>query len=164
MNKSVLIAGGVIIIVLGVGVFFALKRPNQDNDAVNQPVPQKAVPSAPANNQGSFNNEIPPSTDSGRPPRPSGGAMPNFQLPEGSQPFFGTVSNFDSSSFTVQGPRDTLKILVTSSTEFKGGTSSDLKDDVQIMGYGTKNTDNTITALQIQLNASVPERGQFPSR
>jgi len=158
MNKSFLITGGLIVIILGIGVFFAVQSGQQNkNVGAVQERPQLNITGIPTNIPSQPNNS------ERRPPFLSGVQAPG--VPNGSQPFFGTVSNLDTSSFTVQGPRDTLKILVTSSTEFKDGTSSDLKDDIQVVGYGTKNDDNSITALQIQLNVSMPAgRGQFPSR
>lgn len=160
MNRLKIISGGIILITVGTGLFYALKQGNSNDRNLTKTSPSQ-VQSSPANTESSDRQTVPPDI-SGRPPFPSGAAMP--KIPEGSQPFFGKVSNLDSSSFTVQGPLETVKILVTSSTEFKDGTSADLKNDLRVMGYGTKNDDGTVTALQIQLKVSMPERGQFPPR
>jgi hypothetical protein len=158
MNKLVLLAVGAIVIILGIGVFFAVQngQQNKNADATMQKLPQRNTTGIPTDMQGQ------PRNSGQRPPFPSGAQMP--EIPEGSQPFFGTVSNLDTSSFTIQSPMGEYKILITSATEFKDGSSTDLKNDIRISGYGTKNDDNTITALQIQMNPSMPDRGQFPSR
>lgn len=157
MNKSILVTVGVIVIVLGIGMFFALQGGQQNKNAdAMQERPQRNTTGMPTDMQGQ------PRNSGQRPPLPSGAQIPD--IPDGSQPFFGTVSNLDTSSFTIQSPMGENKILITSATEFKDGSSSDLKNDIRIAGYGTKNDDNTISALQIQINPSMPDRGRFPSR
>lgn len=155
MNKTKVISGGIILIVLSVGLFFVLKQSKPENSILNK-IPQRQIQSSPVNEDTS-----PPNTRE-RLPLPSGASMPN--IPEGSQPFFGTVSNLEEESFSIKSPMGEFKIIFTESTAFEGGSSSDLKNDLRIGGYGTKNTDGTVSALQIQINPSMPERGQFPSR
>jgi hypothetical protein len=169
MNKSILIACGIIVILLGVGAFFAVQsgQQNKSVDAI-QELPQSNITGVPTGVPTAVPTSVPtvvqdqPQNLKQSPPLPSGAQMPG--VPNGSQPFFGTISNFDTSSFTIQSPKGENKILITSKTEFKDGSLSDLKNDIRIAGYGTKNDDNTITALQIQINPSMPDKGQLPSR
>lgn len=153
MNKSALTVIGIIVIIfIGTGIIFATHQSRQAPQAQNtvqENVPTGAMPT------------FPPSAEE-RPSSPSG--KPRLDIPEGSQPFFGTVSNLEEGSFSIKSPMGESKILLTASTVFEGGSSSDLKNDVRIGGYGTKNDDGTITALQIQINPSMPDRGQLPSR
>lgn len=150
MNKSTLTVIGIIVIILiGTGRFFVTRQSKRTQNTVRENVPTRSMPSSP------------PSTEE-RPPLPSGARMPN--IPEGSQPIFGIISNLEEGSFSTKSPMGESKIIFTESTAFEGGSSSDLKNDISIGGYGTKNDDGTITALQIQINPSMPERGQFPSR
>lgn len=164
MNKSLLIAGGVIAVVLVVGIFFAMQPRQQvkNADAVQEPQ-RLEITDIPTNMPAQPNNSErrQPFPSGAQMPFPSGG-MQAPDAPNGSQPFFGTVSNFDTPSFTIQSSMGEYKILITSATEFKDGSLSDLKNDIRVAGYGTKNSDNTITALQIRINPSMPNRGQFP--
>lgn len=162
MNKSIPIVIGVIVVsIAGTGVFFAVRQPKQMPNSVQESVQQG----------GGFptgTKEKPPMPSEGsspgvkKPPMPTGAR--GLNIPEGSQPIFGTVSNLEGSSFSIKSPMGESKVIFTASTTFEGGSSSDLKNDVRVGGYGTKNADGTITALQIQINPSMPDRGQFPSR
>ena len=110
MNKSLLIAGGVIAVVLVVGIFFVIQPRQQikNADAV-QESPQLNITDIPTNMPAQPNNS------ERRPAFPSGG-MQAPDAPNGSQPFFGTVSNFDTPSFTIQSSMGEYKILITSAT------------------------------------------------
>ena len=155
MHKSTLTVIGIIVIILiATGIFFGTRKPKQTPKIAQENVPTRSMPSAPPKTE-----EKPPLPSGAR---PSGG--PKLDIPEGSQPFFGTVSNLEEGNFSIKSPMGESNIIFTESTVFEGGSSSDLKNDISIGGYGTKNTDGTITALQIQINPSMPERGQFPSR
>ncbi len=156
MGKSLLIIIGVVI-VLGVGLIFVAQRGKPNKNANTMPeLSQRNATGVPADMKGLQENS------EGKPSFPSGGVMPD--VPEGSQPFFGTVSTLEEGSFSIKNPMGESKIIFTESTVFEGGSSTDLKNDISIGGYGTKNDDGSITALQIQINPSMPERGQFPSR
>lgn len=156
MKKSVLVMI-VVVVVIGVGLFLAAQR-GQQNKEVNtrQELPQRNTTGVSAGMQEQ------PRNSGGRPPLPSGAEM--IDVPEGSQPIFGTVANFDGSSFTIKSPMGEYRVLLTSSTEYKDGSLSDLKNDIRISGYGTNNDDSIITALQIQINPTMPGGGIPPAR
>ena len=89
------------------------------------------------------------------------GLSPN--VPAGSQPFFGQVGTVNGTTLTVQrqsrnGNGTTFTVTITDTTEFKGGTQSDIKTGTRIGGYGKSNTDGSITAEQMMLNPAVPGR------
>lgn len=150
MNKSTLIAIVVIaVILIGTGIYFATRQSKRAQNPIQERMQTSNMPSSS------------PSLGA-RPPLPSGGRMRD--IPEGSQPIFGTISNLEEGSFSIKSPMGEFKVVFTVSTLFEGGSSSELKNDVRVGGYGTKNEDGTITALQIQINPSMPDRGQFPSR
>lgn len=154
MKKSPLILIIIIILLIGgIGLYFSTRQ-GQHEGIKKMPAD---VPSGVPSGKPHINLQ-----NSGKPPMPSGTHGAN--IPTGEQPFMGTVSNLEGSSFSVKGPMGESKIIFTASTTFEGGSSSDLKNDVRVGGYGTKNDDGTISASQIQINPSMPEKGQIPSR
>lgn len=99
----------------------------------------------------------------------------NMQLPAGERPFFGTVTNVNGSTLTVQmqrgmrpmGPNSnsispspttsqTVTITLTSSTQYSGGSQSDIITNTRIAGIGNANSDGSITAVKIQINPTMP--------
>jgi hypothetical protein len=161
MHKSMLPVSYIMtIFLIGTGIFFAACQPEKTPNIGLEESSIKIRPTFPPNTE---ERPASPSASAlpdmkGKPPMPSGGLRQN--IPEGSQPFFGTVSNLSEGSFSIKSPMGESKIVFTASTTFEGGSSSNLKNDVRVGGYGTKNNDNTITALKIQINPSMPERGQ----
>ncbi len=99
----------------------------------------------------------------------------NMQLPAGEKPFFGIVTNVNGSTLTVQmqrgmrpmGPNSngaspspatsqTVTITLTSSTQYTGGSQSDIATNTRIAGIGNTNSDGSITAVKIQINPTMP--------
>jgi len=101
-------------------------------------------------------------------PRPSGGArrfgkgMPN--MPAGSKPIFGDVTIVNGNTLTIKrqsrnGSGTTITVDLTSSTQYTGGSQSDIQMGTRIAGYGTANSDGSINAEKITINPTFPTRG-----
>ncbi len=84
-------------------------------------------------------------------------------LPAGSKPIFGQITSIADNKLTVQGMSGDLNVSISDSTKYTGGTKSDLKIDDRIVGYGTANSDGSITAQELTINPSFPRRGDAPN-
>ena len=92
------------------------------------------------------------------------GNMPGgAQRPEGTQAIRGEIIEKDEETVTVKLPDESTKIIVISeNTEINKATKGsvdDLKTGEQVMVFGQKNSDESISATQIQLNFDI-KRGE----
>jgi hypothetical protein len=74
----------------------------------------------------------------------------------------GQVQSVGSTSFTLQTPRGTLTVQVTSSTRINGATSvklSTLAGQVALV-QGTQNSDGSVTATSVLTRGAAPGVGQ----
>ena len=99
-----------------------------------------------------------------------------MNLSQGERPFFGTVTNVNGSTLTLQmqmpmmrfrrNPSitptislpepQTITVTVDSSTQYTGGSLSDITTNTKIAGVGKVNSDGSIAALQIRINPPMP--------
>lgn len=100
-----------------------------------------------------------------------------INIPAGSKPFFGQIASIDGlklvisssmknhnnadSAGTSGGTSSTVTVVLNSNTTFGGGTKDNLASGVRIFGYGTANSDGSITAANIQINPSRPAGSGF---
>lgn len=119
---------------------------------------------------------------SGTPPQQGmmgrGRGMMNWQ--NGQRPFFGTVTSVNGNTLTVEmrmpmmrfnypsvtpsitpGATQTVTVKLDSSTKYDGGSQSDIKTNTKIAGIGKLNSDNSITATEIRINATLPNPSGF---
>ncbi|HWY79687.1 MAG TPA: hypothetical protein VNW29_04995 [Candidatus Sulfotelmatobacter sp.] len=127
-------------------------------------------------------------TASGTPDSSSSGMMERgfghgkgMNLPIGQRPFFGTVTTVNGSKITVQmvmlgrgfrmnqsvtptitlGTTQIITITLDSFTKYVGGSQSDIAVNTKIAGVGKLNSDGSITATQIRINATMPSSNGF---
>lgn len=107
-------------------------------------------------------------TGSNQYPRPSGarafGKGQFGSMPSGSKPIFGLVTEVSGNTLKVQrqsrnGNGTTLTVELTSSTQYTGGSQSNIQNGMRIAGYGTANSDGSINAEKITINPTFPTRG-----
>jgi hypothetical protein len=84
-------------------------------------------------------------------------------LPQGEQRFFGTVTNVNGSTLTVQmqgrpGGAAAKSITVTSngSTTYTGGEETDITTNTRVAGVGQINSDESLTAISVQISPVMP--------
>lgn len=83
-------------------------------------------------------------------------------MPDGSKPFFGQVTAVSGSQITISSKNNTTaKVTFSNSTSFSGGTKDSLVNGTKIAGFGTLNSDGSITAVKIQINPTMPGGGGF---
>jgi|GEM_PF-2770086 hypothetical protein len=83
-------------------------------------------------------------------------------MPDGSKPFFGQVTVVSGSQITISSRNSTtVKVTISDSTSFSGGTKDNLTSGTKIAGIGTSNSDGSITATKIQINPTMPSGGGF---
>lgn len=107
-----------------------------------------------------------------------------MNLPVGQRPFFGTVTAVNGSTLTVQmvlpgrpafnnpsmtpsitpGATQTITVTLDSNTQYTGGSQSDITINSKIAGVGKVNSDGSITATQIRVNATMPGPSGFHGR
>jgi hypothetical protein len=105
---------------------------------------------------------------SGMPGRGNGTSTPGgfggLNIPQGSTPFFGAIASVNGDTLTISGrgqngSNATTTVKVSGDTKFQNGSQSDLAAGVNIFGYGTKNSDGSISAQSVQVNPSMPQGG-----
>ena len=96
-----------------------------------------------------------------------------MNLPAGQKRFFGTVTNVVGSTLTVQmqmirrpsgspspatspGAEQTVTVNLDSSTTYTGGSQADITTNTRVAGVGTSNNDGSLTAINIQINPTMP--------
>jgi hypothetical protein len=103
-------------------------------------------------------------------------------LPVGQRPFFGVVTAVNGSTLTVQivtpgrqmmnlsitptitpsvvpATPKTISIILDSNTKFVNGVQSDIKINTKIAGVGKVNSNGSLTATQVRINAQMPSAG-----
>ena len=165
-NKKIIWIIVAIIIIIGIVYFILKDHSNSSQTSVmynNNPAPM-------ANGQ---NNTPPPASPTSTPstsPSPGNFSMKN--IPAGSKAFFGTIASSDGTTITLTarniGKRSganttptaptttTMTITVNSATQISGGDATALIQGTRIAGYGTLNSDGSITATQISINPQMP--------
>lgn len=144
--KAVII---IIIVILLVGGGYYLYK---SSHATAMPTPTTQTAMQSGSHQGS---------------RPSGSPRGHLgNMPAGSKPIFGDVTAVNSNTLTVQmqsrkgsGTTTTLTVDLTSSTQYTGGSQSTIKNGTRIAGYGTANSNGSITAEKLTINPTFPTRG-----
>jgi len=139
-----------------------------------QPIPTSQVVTSSALKDTPPQN-IPPQNTTPRMFREQGG-----NLPTGEQRFFGTVTSINGSTLTLrmqvkgrpmgdsksapdeQQTPATVNVTLDSSTTYTGGSQSDITTTTRIAGVGKANDDGSVTALQVQINPTIPSG--FPRR
>lgn len=94
-------------------------------------------------------------------PNGQGRGRGNFpQLPAGAKRIFGQITSVNGENITVQGRNgNTLNIKLNDSTKYSGGSKTDLAVNTRIAGYGSANSDGSITAEQLMINPTFGGRG-----
>jgi len=125
---------------------------------INQPASTEDNATIP--DPASNGNITPPDkSNSGHPPGPW------QNLPAGSKPFFGQISAVSGNQITLSSRNNTsVTVTLSSGTEFDGGTRDQIVSSVRIAGYGTANSDGSITAEKITINPAMPSGGRFNRR
>lgn len=139
-NKVYFLIIGVVAILLIAGIGFLVLHKNSSSTSVL---------SANSTNQNPANQRF---------GRSGGGRGFRGNLPAGATPIFGQITNVTDNSITVSGRNGDLNVVLNASTKYTGGTKSDLKANDRVFGYGTSNSDGSITAQQITINPSFPGR------
>lgn len=85
-----------------------------------------------------------------------GGGRKFGNIPAGAKPIFGQITSVSDTTIAVQGRVDTLNVMLDGNTKYTGGTKNDLKVAVRIFGYGTANSDRSVTAQQLTINTYFP--------
>ena len=155
MKKIIVIL--IIIVLIGGGLYLVAHK-----SLVKQLIGQSTQPS-PAASQSMAGQQ---SGTTQQYPRPSGGfgGRQFGNMPQGSTPIFGQVSAVSGNQLTIQrksrnGNGTTITVDLTSSTQYSGGSQSDIQTGTRIGGYGTANSDGSINAQQIMINPSFGNRG-----
>ena len=177
-------AGTVVCVVVIGGIAFYLNKSNSApaSPADQAPLSQTASEQTASEQPQQVANEASPSQSptninpSNSAPDGNGAAKrgPMANIPSGQKPFFGQVASVSGSTLTItthtmnrgasspegssasSASPTTITVTLTSSTTFSGGTESTLASGVRIFGYGTPNSDGSITATNIQINPTRP--------
>ncbi|MDD5489425.1 MAG: hypothetical protein PHP25_01945 [Candidatus Moranbacteria bacterium] len=126
-----------------------------DNTAISDPPSDNAtIPNPTTNPNAEENIPSPGKPGSGHPQ----GAPQS--IPDGSKPFFGQVSAVSGNKITLSSMNNsTVTVIISSSTEFTGGIKSDIKTRTRVAGYGTAGSGESIEAVKIMINPTMPSGG-----
>lgn len=84
-------------------------------------------------------------------------------LPQGEQRFFGTVTNANGSTLTLQmqsrsqgSAAKSVTVTLNGSTTYTGGAETDITANTRVTGVGQTNSDGSLTAISVQINPVMP--------
>ena len=147
----------IMLLLVGGGIYLFLNK-NKSNAVIGQSSQPAVAQSQPTAGQSGAMQQY---------PRPSGGAGGRRfgNMPQGSTPIFGQVTAVSGNQITVQrqsrnGNGTSITVTLSSSTQYTGGSQSNIQIGTRIGGYGTANSDGSINAQQITINPSFGGRGQ----